>query len=189
VSTMICRACADISGPWLRLQRVGADWVPEAHFNLLQPAIETTLLVGDFTFTTRPAPDAVATYAESPEQLQGLGLNSHAVILCPEGPPVEDRWVTLHRVPITGACVGADIKDRFRPKPEVLKQQIVSYFERQQWRSFAAPKVSERHEPVGQQPQRPSHHRELLIRPNWSARQIAPQALGPLNRNYYPEVA
>lgn len=182
MTSIVCRAGADLSGPWLRLKQQGSEWLPEAHYNDLRQAIDGTLLGDDFTFTTRAIEDAIAACADTPDQMERLGLDSHATILLPEGGGVENKWVTLHRVPMTGAIVATGILDRFRPQK--LKDQVLAYFERAQWRSFAPQKVSERYEPVGQQPQRPPWARELLVRHGWSARAIAPDAFAPIRSGH-----
>jgi hypothetical protein len=186
---MVCRVKDDLASNWVVLERGENGWGHVAVTTALEAAMKAvTLAEGfDFTFTTKGIDSAIATYAETFEQLQALGPHSHAVILCPEGWPVQKRWATLHRVPITGAIVGTGWDGRFRPP--ALKAGVLAYFAKHQWRSFTAPKIQERHEPPHQQAHRPAHHRELLVRSGWAARQIAPEAFGPINRHYYPEVA
>lgn len=175
-ATIVCRATSGMVGPWLRLRRQGSEWAPEAQFNDLRQAIDGTLLASSFTFSTRGRAEAIAAYAENPEDLEKLGIDSHAMILCPEGAPIENRWTALHRLPVSGAVIGSGLEGRFRPRPDVLLEKVIGYFERAQWRSFAPQKVSERHEPAHQQAQRPLYARELLVRHNWAAREIAPKA-------------
>jgi hypothetical protein len=175
MTMMVCRAKDDQASAWILSERTEqGGWVHKDAVTSLENAIKGATLVADlaFTFTTRALDAALATYAENPDDLMGLGGNSHAVILCPEGAPIVGRWTHLHRVPHTGAVVGTGVDGRFRP--QCLKERVLAYFVRHQWRSFVAPKIAEAHEPVGQQPHRPPHHRELLVRPAWAARQIAP---------------
>jgi hypothetical protein len=201
-NTIVCRATPDLTSSWLVVTGKAGAWnVEDVHSNLLvaieavtsslpasgpiefpprpRPALKpTTRLDADFTFTTRAVEDALAAYADHPGDLPGLGFHSHAMLLCPEGGGVEKRWATLHRVGMSGALVGSGLNGAFRP--QVLTERVMEWFSRQQWRSFTAPRISERHEPMHQQAHRPSHHRELLVRHNWAAREIAPDAFPPL---------
>ena len=201
MNTILCRATADLGSKWLVVTGGPGSWNVEDAYGNLQMAVEAvtaalpvpgdlafpplprkaprpTRLDHDFSFTTRALEEALATYPEQPDDLPGLGLNSHAMIVCPEGGGIENRWATLHRVGMTGALVGTGLDGKFRP--QCLQERVIEWFARQQWRSFVAPRISERHEPRDMQPDRPSHHRDLLVRHGWAAREIAPDAFPPL---------
>ncbi len=198
-NTIVCRATPDLGSKWLLVTGGSGAWSVEDAYGNLQAAIEAVMatpllfpgdpapvprkapsrLSRDVSFSTRALEDAIASYAAEPDELSNLGRNALTTILCPEGGGVENRWATLHRVPQTGSLVATGFEGRFRP--QLLAERILEWFVKQQWRSFTTPKVAEKHEPRHMQPDRPAHTRELLIRHNWSAREVAPDAFGPLN--------
>jgi hypothetical protein len=180
-AAILCRATADLNSKWLSV--IGPDeWRVEEAYNSLEQAVERVKghFAYDWTFTTRAFDAAIEAYVAQPDDLTKLGLNSHATLLIPEGGGIVNRYVTMHRTPITAAFVVAGVDGKFRPQS--MGERILKWFTAQQWRSFAPQKVSERHEPVGQQAHRPHHHRELLVRHGheWSARDLAPDAFPPL---------
>jgi hypothetical protein len=178
-AAILCRATADLGSKWLSV--IGPEeWRVNEAFNSLEQAVERVKshFAYDWTFSTRPFDEALAAYVAQPDELARLGANSHATLLMPEGGGIINRYVTLHRVPITTTIIGAGIDGKFRP--QTIGERVLKWLIAQQWRSFAPQKVSERHEPVHQQAQRPTHHRELLIRHGWAAREIAPDAFPPV---------
>jgi hypothetical protein len=135
----------------------------------------------DFSFTSRGLTDIVAQpLIEDEASLPSAARGASLTIFCPEYPKgIGDGtlWAACWRDP-TGSLSSAGAAGRFRLVS--LEEQIMGWFRREDFRSFAPASVMERFstQPVP----RPGFARELLIRRDWSARRLAVDAFPDLEQ-------
>lgn len=158
--------------------------------NVLRSAIDVSLDGADltktlWTFSECPASEAMAhLLVDHPEQTLNIEeLRAYVevcvdrsldiAILVPEGRFADnpgDRWASMHRPPRSHLW-SAGLSATFRP--QTLRHQLLEGFfgfdqpDEQTWKSFAGGKHGV---------DRPTHRRELWVRPAWRARALCPEA-------------
>lgn len=175
--TLVCR----LEDKWAVLLREHptVDWSLTRKENLLRTALDASLkldlLTHNWTFSERQAADVIANIAEEPEQIAAVDPRLSIVVLSPEGRfEPDDRWATMRRLPGVALWTNG-LSDLFRPK--ALQAQIEEFFgidtilDDRKWKTF----VGGKHGIA-----RPTHLRELWIRPAWRARQLCPSDFPPV---------
>jgi hypothetical protein len=171
-------------GKWAVLRREDptGPWSIHHAGNVLRTAVDESFRFGfaaDLTYSEREAAAVMADVADEPEQLAGVDRLVDLTILAPERRwPTDDRWGCLlkstGRTELWSPGGGFAGFRQQAPYEAVLKDKVlVDFFgfddERLDatWRTF-----------VGSQKgvARPHYPRELYIRPQWSARLVAPDA-------------
>ena len=133
---------------------------------------------GEFSFTDRKFDDLLTTasFAIEPADLAALP-GACISALTPEGREGDpSMWVSICHLP-TGRLFSPGIASRFRA--QTIPDEIEKWFLREVFQSFESPHPNEQHNPSGRI-SRPPHARELLVRHDWRARAIVPDAFpGP----------
>lgn len=154
------------------------------HTGHLRAAIDASLnhdlLTQLWTFSERLAPEVTADLLDAPEQTMsiaelrgyieiGVDRSLDITIVVPEGREDDPggRWAMMQRSP-RDRLWGGGLDYVFRP--QALRQQIIGFFgidhpDEAHWKTFQPGKFGA---------DRPSHRRELWVRPAWRARQLCP---------------
>ena len=175
----ICRQ-NDNSG-WLTLHERDGHWEVVSTWSASLEPIITGIIAdmrksrgsGDFSFSSRRLDEIVAApVAEGPDDLQAL-VGASITILSPEGKPGDETTWNCAWLDPTGHLNSPGVgESRFRV--QCVGDQVERWFEREVYRSFEPPRQNERFamNPI----QRPTFHRELLVRRAWQTRDLVPTA-------------
>lgn len=176
---LVCKA----EGKWAAFLREHSSvgWSVLHAGNVLRAAVEASFGYGfehALTYSERQADEVMADVAEQPEQLVGVSRAVDLRILAPERRwETDDRWATVlkstGRSDLWVPGVAFNGFRRQEPNPPVLKEKVLTDFfgfdrpdpSDQTWRTFL---------PQQKGVTRPHYLRELYLRPQWSARELAP---------------
>lgn len=176
--TAICKQ-NDGSG-WITLAQQDGQWTVTATSRASLEHVMTGMIAdmrktkatSDLTFTTRRLADIVI--AELPDDLHAL-VGVSVSILAPEGAPAQETLWNSAWLDPTGSISAPGPTPASRFRVQTIPDAIERWFQRENFRSFEAPRTAERFT-LGNQIHRPPHHRELLIRQSWRIRDLVPTA-------------